>query len=145
MRLCRACHRITAGDPQFCNHCGRSYDLKLCSRLHPNPRSAEVCSQCGSRELSIPQPRGPWFLKIFMLLAAPLPGLILWIGTVVFFFVFLKVLVSDQRLLLPMMCLGLLVALLWLVYVSLPGPAQKGARWIVRKAISKGKKNKSGH
>jgi hypothetical protein len=31
--------------------------VKLCPRLHRNPRYAEVCSQCGSRELSTPQPR----------------------------------------------------------------------------------------
>ena len=137
MRLCFSCHRITTGEPLFCNHCGRSYDTKLCSRLHPNPRSAEVCSQCGSRELSTPQPRAAWYLRPLRLLVAPLPGLILWLGTVAFFFLFLKVLVTDPRLLFPMMVLGLIVGVLWLIYVNLPGPAKKGARWVARKAIKR--------
>ena len=142
MRLCFSCHHITAGDPQFCNHCGRSYDLKLCSRLHPNSRAAEVCSQCGSRELSIPQRPAPWLFKVFLLLAAPLPGLILWLGTVVFFFAFLKVLATDQRLVLPMMVLGLMIGVIWLIYVHMPTGAKKGARWIARKAISKARRPK---
>lgn len=143
MRLCFSCHRITTGDPLFCNHCGRSYDLKLCRRLHPNSRSAEVCSECGSRELSTPQPRGRWYLRPLLLLVAPLPGLILWLGTVAFFFAFLKVLVTDQRLMLPMMLVGLMIGILWLIYVHLPSPLKKGARWITKQAI--GKKDKPRH
>ena len=135
MRLCFSCNRITTGDPLFCNHCGRSYDLKLCNRLHPNSRRAEVCSQCGSRELSIPQPQAPWYLRGLLWLATPLPGILLWLGTVAFFFAFLRVLVTDQRLLGPMMALGLIIGILWLIYVNLPSGAKKGARWIARKAI----------
>lgn len=142
MRLCFSCHRITTGQPLFCNHCGRSYDLKLCRRLHPNSRSAEVCSQCGSRELSTPQPRPSWYLRPLLLLVAPLPGLILWLGTVAFFFAFLKVMVTDPRLMFPMMLVGLMIGLLWLIYVHLPSPAKKGARWIARKAIGRKDKNK---
>ncbi len=71
MKYCYQCGRITAGEPFFCNSCGRSYDVKLCSRLHPNPRSAEVCSQCGSRELSTPQPRvSVWWHVLGFLLRA---------------------------------------------------------------------------
>src|SRR5215470_5628912 len=57
MKYCYHCGRVSAGDPFFCNTCGRSFDKKLCPRLHPNPRSAEICSRCGSRELSTPQPK----------------------------------------------------------------------------------------
>lgn len=64
----------------------------------------------------------------------------MWIGTVVFFFAFLKVLVTDQRLIGPMMGLGLIVGILWLIYVHLPSPAKKGARWVVKKAMDKRKK-----
>ena len=142
MRLCLACHRITTGEPFFCNHCGRSYDVKLCNRLHQNSRRAEVCSQCGSRELSVPQPPGRWYLRFLLLLAAPLPGLILWFGTIVFFLAFLHVLFTDPRLLAPMMALGLVIGIIWLIYVHLPSPAKKGARWIVRKALDKGDKPK---
>ena len=142
MRLCLACHRITTGDPSFCNHCGSSYDVKLCNRLHQNSRSAEVCSQCGSRELSIPQPPSRWYLRFLLLLAAPLPGLVLWFGTIVFFLTFLHALFTDPRLIGPMMALGLVIGIIWLIYVHLPSPAKRGARWIVRKALDKRNKPK---
>jgi len=92
--------------------------------------------------MSTPQPRARWYLRPLLLLVAPLSGLILWLGTVVFFFMFLKVLVTDQRLLFPMMVLGLIIGVLWLIYVHLPSPAKKGARWIARKAIGGKQKTK---
>src|SRR5438552_3410484 len=64
MKYCYQCGRITAGEPVFCQSCGRSFDVKLCSRLHVNPRYAEVCSHCGSRELSTPQPKVPFSWKV---------------------------------------------------------------------------------
>ena len=57
MKYCYECGRVTAGEPLFCQFCGRTYNVKLCPRLHVNPRFAEVCSQCGSRDLSTPQPK----------------------------------------------------------------------------------------
>ena len=72
------------GKPLFCGHCGRTYNVKLCPRLHTNPRIAEVCSQCGSRDLSTPQPersamgsgRSSFFLSL-------IPGVILAVVSVV--------------------------------------------------------------
>ena len=142
MRLCFSCHRITTGEPLFCNHCGRSYDVKLCTRLHPNSRKAEVCSQCGSRELSIPQTPPKWYLKVLLLLTAPLPGLVLWVGTIIFLLAFLRALLTDPRLVGPMMALGLIIGILWLIYVHLPLPAKKGARWIVKRAVGRSRKSK---
>src|SRR6185312_6331901 len=52
MRLCTKCHQITTGKPLFCNKCGSSYNVRLCSRLHVNPRAAKICSQCGSKDSS---------------------------------------------------------------------------------------------
>ena len=68
MKYCYGCGHTTAGEPLFCNSCGRSYDVKLCPKLHLNPRLAEACSQCGSRDLSTPQPRVPlrWHLLAFL-------------------------------------------------------------------------------
>jgi len=37
MKYCYQCGKLTNGDPAFCNHCGRSYDVKLCPRMHQNP------------------------------------------------------------------------------------------------------------
>jgi len=80
MKYCHHCGRLTPGEPLFCQSCGRTYDVKLCSRLHVNSRSAEVCSQCGSRDLSTPQPKVPLWTKGFELLLR---------GTVFILFVFL--------------------------------------------------------
>ena len=77
MHYCNQCHRITPGEPLFCNFCGRSYNLKLCPHRHPNPRNAEICSQCGSRDLSMPHPRVPLWLAPLLLLLSALPALVL--------------------------------------------------------------------
>jgi hypothetical protein len=71
MKFCYSCGHTTGGEPLFCNSCGKSYDVKLCPMLHVNPRMAEACSQCGSRDLSIPQPRIPilWILLAFLVQA----------------------------------------------------------------------------
>ena len=74
---CYACGHATGGEPLFCNSCGRSYDVKLCPRLHVNPRLAETCSQCGSRDLSIPQPRVPLAWRIIAFLVQAIAGLLL--------------------------------------------------------------------
>jgi hypothetical protein len=68
MRYCYNCGKLTTGKPLFCNFCGRSYGIKLCPRLHTNPRVAEVCSQCGSRELSTPQPNVPLSARLIAIL-----------------------------------------------------------------------------
>lgn len=74
MKYCFNCGHITPGEPLFCESCGRSYNVKLCPRRHPNPRTAEVCSQCGSRDLSLPQPRVPWWAPILQFLLSVIPG-----------------------------------------------------------------------
>jgi hypothetical protein len=57
MRFCTNCKKITAGRPPFCQFCARSYSVKLCPRGHSNPRAAQACSTCGSKELSTPAPQ----------------------------------------------------------------------------------------
>jgi hypothetical protein len=57
MRYCHNCHKVTTGEPLFCHCCGFTYDAKLCTARHINPRWATVCSQCGSRDLTTPAPR----------------------------------------------------------------------------------------
>jgi len=82
MRYCNQCHRITSGQPLFCNFCGRSYNVKLCPQRHPNPRSAEICSQCGSREMSTPQPRVPLLRRALLLLLALAVAVLILLGIV---------------------------------------------------------------
>jgi len=120
MRYCNECHRITSGEPMFCNFCGRSYDFKLCPHRHPNPRNAEICSQCGSRELSTPHPRVSFWLTALIRLLSAFPGILLLGVTIVFFFALINVLVRDQQLLFQAMLAGLMLAFLWYLYMHLP-------------------------
>src|SRR5713226_4356206 len=112
MRYCNHCHRITPGEPLYCNFCAHSYDFKLCPHRHPNPRNAEACSQCGSRELSTPHPRVPLWLAPLLVLLSALPGLLLLAVTVLFLFGFVSALVSNQQLLFQFMVVGLMLAFL---------------------------------
>ena len=84
MRYCHNCHRLTGSQAPFCNFCGRSYDTKFCPRLHPNPRAAKACSQCGSHDLSMPQPKIPMWLRPFVLLLSIGPGYLLLGGILVY-------------------------------------------------------------
>ena len=77
MKFCYACGHTTGGEPLFCNSCGRSYDVKLCPKLHVNPRIAEACSQCGSRDLSIPQPKIPILWKFLAILVQVVSGILI--------------------------------------------------------------------
>ena len=74
MKYCYNCGHMTPGDPLFCNVCGRSYDVKLCPRMHVNPRGAQVCSQCGNRELSTPQPKIPMSLRLLAIVVRLVSG-----------------------------------------------------------------------
>jgi len=120
MRYCNQCHRITAGEPLFCNFCGRSYDFKLCPHRHPNPRNAEICSQCGSRELSMPQPRVSFWLAPLVTLLSMLPGLLLALVSVLFVFGIIQALLSNQQLMFQAVVAGLMLCFLWYLYLHLP-------------------------
>jgi RNA polymerase subunit RPABC4/transcription elongation factor Spt4 len=120
MRYCNQCHRMTPGEPLFCNFCGRSYDVKLCPHRHPNPRNAEICSECGSRELSTPHPRLPLWLLPFVGLLSALPGLLLLTGTVLFIFALVQAVLSSQQLMFQAVMAGLMLAFLWYLYMHLP-------------------------
>jgi RNA polymerase subunit RPABC4/transcription elongation factor Spt4 len=120
MRYCNQCHKITPGEPLFCNFCGRSYNLKLCPHRHPNPRSAEICSQCGSRDLSMPHPRVPLWLAPLLLILSTLPGLVLIGVTLLFLIGFVNAMASSPQLLLQFMLVGLMLAFLWYLYMHLP-------------------------
>jgi len=136
MKLCYGCRHLTSGDPPYCQHCGRTYNVKLCSRQHINPRGAEFCSQCGSRDLSTPQPKVPFLLKPFIFAVRFVPGFLLLLGGIAFVVFFVRKLFLDPNGLLPLMCIGLLFGLLLLAWMVLPGfvkrmlskPFKRGAR-----------------
>ncbi len=64
MKFCYACGKLSPGEALFCSKCGRSFDVRLCPRLHKNSRWAKACSQCGSHELSQPQPHVSIWWKV---------------------------------------------------------------------------------
>jgi hypothetical protein len=77
MKFCFECGHTTRGEPLFCNFCGHSYEMKFCPKLHANPRFAEACSHCGSRDLSVPQPRVPFAFLLVVVLVQGFTGSLL--------------------------------------------------------------------
>jgi RNA polymerase subunit RPABC4/transcription elongation factor Spt4 len=133
MKLCFSCGRLTSGVPAYCHYCGKTYNVRLCSRGHINPRSANVCSQCGSKELSTPQRKIPFLLKPLIFLLSHLTGFLL-IGLLVGFLgFFVYRLVLDPNGLLPLMCIGFFLGLLLLVWMSLPNFIRSPIRWLFRR------------
>ena len=129
MKFCYQCGRMTAGEPLFCNSCGRSYDVKLCPRLHANSRSAEVCSQCGSRELSTPQPRISFWWKVLEFLAKVVFGVVLIYLTLAGFVGLLQTPQFQSALLV----FGILIGILWWLWSLLP----EWFRKLVRRSIGR--------
>jgi RNA polymerase subunit RPABC4/transcription elongation factor Spt4 len=128
MKYCTFCHRLTPGDPLFCNTCGRSYDVKLCPRLHVNPRAAQVCSLCGSREMSTPQPRPSFWRGLLVRLLALVPGVVLLALSLLLLLAFIQTLLTDQQVQGQLVALALLVSVLWFVYMRLPRFVRSGIR-----------------
>jgi hypothetical protein len=120
MKYCFNCNRITPGEPLFCNVCGCSYDWKLCPRHHRNPRTAEACSQCGSRDLSIPQPRRPMWVLPLGFLVAVVPGGLLTVGSVLILdAVFIAVLQQPGAIVL-LVILAIPLGILWAMWLHIP-------------------------
>jgi hypothetical protein len=130
MKYCYECGRITAGVPRYCQFCGRTYDVKLCPRRHENPRFAEVCSQCGSRELSTPQPKVSFVWKVMEFLARVIVGV--FIVYVLLSFVY--GMAMTPRTGNALMVLGLLLCALSVLWAMLPD-CFKG---LVRRSLRKG-------
>jgi hypothetical protein len=133
MKYCDQCGHVTVGEPLYCNSCGRSYDVKLCPRRHPNPRGAEVCSQCGSRDLSTPQPRVPPHVRLFAFLLSLLPGVLLFLISVLVTFALVSAIVSHPRWLLGFVFLGIAWGVLAWIWSKLPLWFRKLVRRLLRR------------
>src|SRR5258708_617689 len=134
MKYCYNCDQVTIGEPLFCNFCGRSYDVKLCPRLHVNPRGTRVCSKCGSTELSTPQPRVPFWAKIACFLTTLISGILfslISIGLIIFFFTrFL----FKADMLLGLAAVGSMLVVLWSGWTQIPLYFRKIIhQWLQRK------------
>jgi hypothetical protein len=119
MRYCHSCHRLTAGKPLFCSNCGCTYQIKLCPRLHVNPRAAQICSECGSRDLSTPQPKIPLMLRPFVLLLDAGPGVLILLLLCVWFVFYVRQLIEAPNNLLPLMMVALGLGLLLYGWIRL--------------------------
>ena len=117
---CYECGHTTGGRPLFCNFCGRSYDVKLCPRLHVNPRMAEACSRCGSRNLSLSQPRVPFLWRALGVTLLLITGGCLTAVSCAFAFQVQKSLAVRGELSSELVVHGLMLALLWGLWSSLP-------------------------
>ena len=124
MKYCYQCGKMTAGEPLYCGTCGRTYDVKLCPRSHVNPRGAEVCSKCGSRELSTPQPKVPMSLRLLALLARLGLGLLLFYASLSLVIALLRTREVQQLV----VALGILLAVLWWLWSKLPDWFQEAIR-----------------
>jgi RNA polymerase subunit RPABC4/transcription elongation factor Spt4 len=129
MKFCYQCGRITPGEPFFCNFCGRSYDVKLCPRLHANSRSAEVCAQCGSRDFSTPQPRVSVWWRVLEFVTKVVFGAFLAYLSVAGLIALLRTPQFQSLLII----FGILVGLLWWLWSLLPEWFQKLVRRSIRR------------
>jgi hypothetical protein len=120
MKYCYSCNKITAGEPLFCNFCGRSYNLKLCPHKHPNPRTAQACSQCGSRDFSTPQPKIPVWAPFLEFVLRLLPGGLLVVASVIAAVVTLQAVAQNPGILAPLVFPLLLLGILWWMWSQIP-------------------------
>src|SRR5437899_2206481 len=133
MKYCYHCDRVTIGEPLFCNFCGRSYDVKLCPKLHANRRGTRICSKCGSAELSTPQPRVPFWARIALFMITLIFGILfslISIGLVIFFFS--RFLLSHDMIL-GLAATGSVLFALWWGWAQIPAYFRKTMhRWLQR-------------
>jgi len=144
MRYCTACSRITPGDPSYCGTCGCSYDVRLCKSGHRNPRSAQVCSQCGSKELSTPQPKRSVFVRLLIVFLRMLPAFLVLATTVALFYALaVAVIRNEQWLIGKLICYAMWVVVFWIIFLMLPKwiqqPFRAVGRSVGRRLIGSGK------
>lgn len=120
MKYCYNCDRITPGEPLFCNFCGRSYDVKLCPRRHVNPRTAEACSQCGSRDLSTPQPRRPPWVTPLGFVLSVVPGALLTIVSVLVLLAAIAAVLQHPDMIVSLVLLAIPFGILWGMWTQVP-------------------------
>ena len=104
----------------FCSYCARTFNVKLCPRLHVNPRNAQVCSQCGSRDLSTPQPKVPFWVPILEVVLKMIPGAVLAVVSVLVMALFALALLSRPALLVPLVFVLCGLGFLWWTWSRIP-------------------------
>jgi hypothetical protein len=120
MKYCYNCNHETTADPLYCNFCGRSYDRKICPRRHANPRNAEACSRCGSRDLSTPQPMIPAWVPLAEFLVRVIPGTFLALASLRSIPLFASEVIGTAGMRRAAAILALALEALWLAWTQLP-------------------------
>jgi hypothetical protein len=148
MKRCNYCSRYAIGQPTFCSHCGRSYNVRYCSRGHVLSRYAHFCSTCGSHDLSTPAPP-----ESLLMLLSRLTLQVVVAGFVVLLVVTVVVSVMESIdwswLIGPVVWLLVMFGLLYWLTSLLPGPVRKVGRMLghlLMRILRGGRKgHQSGH
>ncbi len=125
MRFCNKCKHLNAGKNPYCQHCGSTFNVKLCPRMHPSPRAAQYCAECGSSELSTPQPKVPILGRPFVFLLELGPGILLLLMLCSYLMYFVYRLIEEPNGLLQPMVIGLLLGLLLFGWMNLHSRVRK--------------------
>jgi hypothetical protein len=120
MKYCYHCNHITPGEPLYCNACGRSYGVKRCPRGHENPRSAQACSQCGSRDLSTPQPRVPWWAPVAQFLLSLVPGVLLGLASITVLAAGVIAVLRHPEMIVELALVAIPFGILWWAWTRIP-------------------------
>jgi len=147
MKFCNNCKKLTPGQPVFCQHCGFTYDKKLCPHRHENPRSAEFCSTCGSRDFSTPHPKPALFVRFLFVVLPLLPGVLLVLLSLLAIVGVIQALLTDEQLQARFVSAVLMLGLLWYCYLKLADSfAGKAIRKLLKKGTAgKGRGSSGGH
>lgn len=134
MKRCNFCFKYSVGQPTYCTHCGRTFDVRICSRGHMNPRGVEFCAECGSDELSTPAPAesalARWSRVSLQVNVGVFLGLLVMCGVLII------VRVVDWEAVAPrLVLLGLVVWFLYWTTTLLPGPVKRIGRAAGRQAM----------
>lgn len=124
MRRCTSCFRFHPGHPTFCSHCGRSFDTRICTRGHRNPRHAEYCAECGSADLSTPAPPASFLFHLSGMVLYVFSGVVIGVALIALVLGLLYNL-DWQALSGPLMALLIMLAILYWTSTLLPGPIRK--------------------
>ena len=124
MRRCTSCFRFHPGTPTFCSNCGRSFDVRICSRGHRNPRGVQFCAECGSADLSTPAPPASFLYRLSGLVLYIFSGVV--VGIVVITLVLALLYSIDWEAVGgPLVALVIMLGFLYWTSTLLPGPVRK--------------------
>src|SRR5438552_1161800 len=141
MRRCTSCFRFHPGTPTFCSSCGRSFDVRICSRGHRNSRGVQFCAECGSADLSTPAPPASFLhhlsgVVLYLLSTLTVALVVLTARLAVIHSFYWSALTP------PLVELVLMVAFLYWTTTLLPGPVKKLGKAAGRQVMKSMKKGK---